>query len=323
MCAESTSAKGGTYWSKEHFFLSCAQKLIKRIKSWPRKEEEEVLQGDPNEEIPPAFFNNDADDDDDDGLVDVRAPKKAKGKEKEVQNEPLVQQGNHPEDVIVPEVAPNQNAPQAQPRDHMIRDKSENDEEENAQSSDEEEDDDGDEGAILPGIQAQPGVNFAQNAQAAGGIPVPINPAINWISSQEIELPEGCNEQIHEGSLLTVLESFLLILQLFLRFHFSKAAMDAICQIISIHCPDGSRCPKSEAEIQSFFWGMESGDIIAHDFCSACLRLYKDGDKACPVCPDHPLRYAGGAAEQIDEKPVSYFLEFPIEKELYRRYAGG
>jgi len=73
---------------------------------------------------------------------------------------------------------------------------------------------------------------------------------------------------------------------------------------------------KSEARLRLFFSGMEAGEVITHEFCSTCFRLFQPNETFCPICPDRPLRYQGDESKQSDQRLKPFFLEFPIEKEL-------
>ena len=188
---------------------------------------------------------------------DQRASKKSKGKEKINEQDPVDQAIFADEEVEqLPQVHLRRSARIRIIQEEEKDDQSDSDSSDSDKRNAESEEDEAESVDETAHVQDH---NLPAQNDVVGEIPVAAKPNIAWIPASDIELPEDSNEKIFEGSLLTILESFLLILQLFLRFHFSKTEMDAICQTIAIHCPDGTRCPASEAELRNFFWGMESG----------------------------------------------------------------
>ena len=199
----------------------------------------------------------------------------------------------------VPALAPDDLSDEERNEENESDEDEDQDQDQDQDANDEDEDEDEDEDVeffLAPG-------NFEEGAP------------FQWLPDTDHEYPDHADEKIYEGANLSVLESFLILLQLFLRFQFSKVQMDAICQTVSMHCPGNNLCAKSEAGVRDFFSGIEAGEILVHDFCPTCCHLFDGNEIHCPVCPDQPLREQPG-------KKKTFFLEFPIEKELYKRFAG-
>jgi len=87
--------------------------------------------------------------------------------------------------------------------------------------------------------------------------------------------------------------------------------------VVSLHCAEDNGCAENERHFQTFFNGINATDVISHEYCGTCFYLFKKEDEYCPFCPDHPLRYDG---KQEEKKMKSFFLEFPFDSELKRRF---
>jgi len=103
------------------------------------------------------------------------------------------------------------------------------------------------------------------------------------------------------------MESWLLLLQLFIRFDFSNDAMDAICRVVKAHCADDFECCSSFSELRDRFARSEKGGALFHVFCRYCHHLFDENELVCPLC-----------YKARDES--LFFVEFPIELEIKRRF---
>lgn len=135
----------------------------------------------------------------------------------------------------------------------------------------------------------------------------------DWPPFKEVSFEPEHLDPLYEGAPLTMLESFLILLQVFLKFHLCKDAMDAFCEVLCLHLPKESKNPKSERELRHFFQSIDSQTVIKHDFCGTCHHLFEEGEFACPLCPNQPRFGAGGTTPR-------FFLEFPIDSILRERF---
>jgi len=90
---------------------------------------------------------------------------------------------------------------------------------------------------------------------------------------------------------------------------------------VQLHCPADNKCPKSEAELQSFFSGVDAKDVISHEFCDRCKLIFEKPEETnCKTCGG--LRYLGSEGDQHKKIMKTFFLEFPFETEITRRFQG-
>lgn len=90
--------------------------------------------------------------------------------------------------------------------------------------------------------------------------------------------------------------------------------MNAICEVIHLHLPKENKCPSSLDDVLNYFNGVDNSTVLMHSYCPNCHHLFEQNDQTlkCPICPE----------DQQVSKNTTYFLEYPIETEIIRRFAG-
>jgi len=117
---------------------------------------------------------------------------------------------------------------------------------------------------------------------------------IQWSEGEWIVREEDLNP-LYTGSRTTIIEHYILLLQLFLRFNFSQPQMQAICKVIAAHCAEDDNCCGGLAQVEQFF-DVGSDEVLHHIYC--------------PTCPNEP------------RDSCLFFVEFLIDAELRRRFQG-
>ena len=93
------------------------------------------------------------------------------------------------------------------------------------------------------------------------------------------------SEPLYTGAKLTVLDSYLLLYQFFLRHSLSKKAFSELITLISVHLPEttSQNAARSLYQLRQFFVTQFS-DLIASPerYCSKCHFLYENDADDCP-----------------------------------------
>ena len=92
-------------------------------------------------------------------------------------------------------------------------------------------------------------------------------------------------EPLYTGAKLTVLDSYLLLYQFFLRHSLSKKAFSELITLISVHLPEttSQNAARSLYQLRQLFVTQFS-DLIASPerYCSKCHFLYENDADDCP-----------------------------------------
>ena len=99
-------------------------------------------------------------------------------------------------------------------------------------------------------------------------------------SALEITSPTNHDEQLFEGSNLTVHASSLLLLQYKLRHRLTEEAMSDLLRLIKMHCPSNNKCPGAVFQLKKFFPDINY-TIKPHHFCSQCMQSVDAGSQTC------------------------------------------
>ena len=120
-------------------------------------------------------------------------------------------------------------------------------------------------------------------------------------------LPPELYTKIYDKADLTVIDSYVLLLQYSLRHSLTKKAFSELIQLISVHLPRSSNAAESLYKVKSLF--MKMFDDIKHmpyAYCSKCHRLM-----------DNATTCLSGCNADIEE-----FLHIPLGPQLKRKLEG-
>ena len=123
----------------------------------------------------------------------------------------------------------------------------------------------------------------------------------------KITSPTNHDEQLFEGSNLTVQASSVLLLQYKLRHRLTEEAMGDLLRLIKMHCPSNNKCPASVFQLKKFFPDINY-TIKPHHLCSQCMQSVDAGSQTCPN--------ESCNKEMGSPNALSSFIELPIESQL-------
>ena len=121
-----------------------------------------------------------------------------------------------------------------------------------------------------------------------------------------IQVTSDLEQQLYEGSELTVSSSCLLLKKFRMQHRLTETAFADLLRLISLHCPRPNKCLTSPYLFNKQF-GEHKLPMEFHNFCSNCLCRV-EGDKKCPN-PSCEVDLSKFGAK-------SQFIEVPVEPQL-------
>ena len=121
-----------------------------------------------------------------------------------------------------------------------------------------------------------------------------------------IQVTSDLEQQLYEGSGLTVSSSCLLLKKFRMQHRLTETAFADLLRLVSLHCPQPNKCLTSPYLFNKQF-GEHKLPMEFHNFCSNCLYRVEDGNK-CPN-PSCEVDLSKFGAK-------SHFIEVPVEPQL-------
>lgn len=121
--------------------------------------------------------------------------------------------------------------------------------------------------------------------------------------------PSHFLKPLYDSANITIIDSYLMLLQYSIRHSLTKKAFTELLQLLSVHLPSGSHAAESFHKIKSVFLKMFD-DIkqVEYWYCAKCHRLISDcTNKVCP---------SGCNA------PSEEFLHIPLGPQIKRKIEG-
>ena len=109
------------------------------------------------------------------------------------------------------------------------------------------------------------------------------------------------------GAEITVITSYLLILQFALWHSLSAKAFSELLQLIAVHLPNGANLPHSVHNLKFFSKLFPDVQATVHGYCSVCHKLLPSALSVCEDC----------STGQINR-----FITVPLEPQLKRFFEG-
>ncbi|XP_033217304.1 uncharacterized protein LOC117173044 isoform X2 [Belonocnema kinseyi] len=110
----------------------------------------------------------------------------------------------------------------------------------------------------------------------------------------------GDNRPLYRGATITVGESMLLILAIFIFYNVDYSCLADIITVINFHCLQENLIHNSLYKFQKYF-SIKETQMRKHFYCSICIRPLTGVDDMCPSCP---------------REKNSYFSELPFDTQL-------
>lgn len=146
----------------------------------------------------------------------------------------------------------------------------------------------------------------AEEHQSSGSEAVSSDESEYQNSDEDDLVDNHDNEPLYNGARITLKESALAILSFALSHKLSGVCINDLLALIALHCGPNNNCFKSLHLFKSYFAMLGKNDTVRHHYCSTCEVPLETKSSVCNNC--------NGRHE------VSYFIEFPIAKQLQTMY---
>ena len=125
--------------------------------------------------------------------------------------------------------------------------------------------------------------------------------------SKFAEIDPTLTKTLYQGGEMTVLESYILLMQYSLRHSLSKAAFSELLKVVSVHLPHSSLCCESlyvlQSKFQSIFADLKPK---TYEYCSTCHA---------PASPEKAIC-------SCSSRCSGQFIYIPVAPQLRRRIEG-
>lgn len=115
---------------------------------------------------------------------------------------------------------------------------------------------------------------------------------------------QGNNEPLYCAP-LTVDESMLFILTIFMKYNITLLCIADIIEVINLHCLNIGLTKNNLYKFQKYFSFHISVEVIKHYYCATCTRKLRNAESICPSC---------------QRRKNSYFVELPFLEQLKEMY---
>jgi len=100
---------------------------------------------------------------------------------------------------------------------------------------------------------------------------------------QNQPLPDNSNQPLYANAILTIIQSFLLLMHHFIRFNCSREEKTSILKLIRLHIPQPNLAFPSLHRFESYLGDPEQA-CTTWEFCDYCHNVYEDDELNCPTC---------------------------------------
>ena len=104
------------------------------------------------------------------------------------------------------------------------------------------------------------------------------------MSDAELNLDENNNDKpLYPGAPITVMESLLAILAVYLKNNLTKVALSQILELISLHCIKPNNCISSWYKLEKFLSKLKN-PFKRNFYCNDCHISLREENSQCPEC---------------------------------------